>query len=428
MKSLIIALFFLLVLNNLEAQAFDIRNLNKSKIVSQASYKVNDTNLVDSENAENILDSVKDLNEALSEKQQEIQNNNKNRSQPKFKGAEDIYNDFSTSVVFIGNRKNNKLEGMGSGIVIKHKGKLKIITNWHVIDGSDSLSVWTKPNKMVDENFLITEVESYNAKLINQDKTKDLALLEVERLPINVKALSFGKFSKIRPGQTSFAIGHPEGLLWTFTSGMISQVRPNYVWRYKGSRHKANVIQTQAAINPGNSGGPLFNKDKELIGVNTFTSEGENLNFAIAVDDVVNFLNEKPKPIKKKKSKYIQKKDKGNTWIKKKKKKTSEKGTIDLSDAKEADANNNGIIDAWLIDENNNGNYEKAYADQNEDGVIEIVAIDKNEDGNFEVILIDTNNNGNADEAEIDEDEDGKTDVIAYDYNEDGEWDKFENV
>ena len=428
MKSLIIILFFLLVLNNLEAQAFDIRNLNKSKIVSQASYKVNDTNLVDSENAENILDSVKNLNEALSEKQKEIQNNNKNRSQPKFKGAEDIYNDFSTSVVFIGNRKNNKLEGMGSGIVIKHKGKLKIITNWHVIDGSDSLSVWTKPNKMVDENFLITEVESYNAKLINQDKTKDLALLEVERLPINVKALSFGKFSKIRPGQTSFAIGHPEGLLWTFTSGMISQVRPNYVWRYKGSRHKANVIQTQAAINPGNSGGPLFNKDKELIGVNTFTSEGENLNFAIAVDDVVNFLNEKPKPIKKKKNKYIQKKDKGNTWIKKKKKKTSEKGTIDLSDAKEADANNNGIIDAWLIDENNNGNYEKAYADQNEDGVIEIVAIDKNEDGNFEVILIDTNNNGNADEAEIDEDEDGKTDVIAYDYNEDGEWDKFENV
>ena len=424
-KFTLILLSFFLTTNLL---AFDIRNINKSNIVSQASYNINDTNLVDSENAENILDNVKDLNEALSEKQKEIQNNNKNRSQPKFKGAEDIYNDFSSSVVFIGNRKNNKLEGMGSGIVIKQKGKLRIITNWHVIDGSDSLSIWTKPDKMVDENFLITEIESYNAKLIHQNKTKDLALLEVERLPINVKALSYGKFSKIRPGQASFAIGHPEGLLWTFTSGMISQVRPNYVWRYKGSRHKANVIQTQAAINPGNSGGPLFNKSRELIGINTFTSEGENLNFAIAVDDVVNFLNEKPKPIKKKKSKYIQKKDKGNTWIKKKKKKTSEKGTIDLSDAKEADVNNNGVIDAWLIDENNNGNFEKAYADQNEDGIIEIVAIDKNEDGNFEVILIDTNNNGNADEAEIDENEDGKTDVIAYDYNEDGEWDKFENI
>ena len=82
---------------------------------------------------------------------------------------------------------------------------------------------------------------------------------------------------------------------------MISQVRPDYIWRYKGSRHKANVIQTQAAINPGNSGGPLFNKDKELIGVNTFTSEGENLNFAIAVDDVIDFINEKPKLLKKRK-------------------------------------------------------------------------------------------------------------------------------
>ena len=290
MKKTILVTAILFLMSNV--YAFDIRKLNKSNIVSQASYKVNDTNLVDSENAENILDNVKDLNEALSEKEKEIQNNNKNRSQPKFKGAEDIYNDFSSSVVFIGNRKNNKLEGMGSGVVIKHQGKLKIITNWHVIDGSDSLSVWIKPKEMVDENFLITEVESYSAKLIHQDKTKDLALLEVERLPISMKALSYGKFSKIRPGQTSFAIGHPEGLLWTFTSGMISQVRPNYDWRYKGSRHKANVIQTQAAINPGNSGGPLFNKDKELIGINTFTSEGENLNFAIAVDDVVNFLNE----------------------------------------------------------------------------------------------------------------------------------------
>ena len=209
---------------------------------------------------------------------------------------------------------------------------------------------------------------------------------------------------------------------------MIGQVRPDYVWRYKGSRHKANVIQTGAPINPGNSGGPLFNKDKELIGINTFTSEGENLNFAIAINDVIDFINEKPKLIKKKKSKYIQKKDKGNTWIKKKEKKSSDKGSIDLSDAREVDVNNNGVIDAWLVDENNNNIYEVAYGDEDENGIIEIVAIDKNEDGNFEVILIDTNNNGNADEAEIDEDEDGKTDVIAYDFNEDGEWDKFENI
>ena len=104
MERYLIILVSLILFSN--AYAFDIRNINQSKIVSQASYKINDTNLVDDDNAENILDNVKDLNEALSEKEKEIQNNNKNRSQPKFKGgAEEIYNDFSSSVVFIGNRK-----------------------------------------------------------------------------------------------------------------------------------------------------------------------------------------------------------------------------------------------------------------------------------------------------------------------------------
>ena len=281
---------------------------------------------------------------------------------------------------------------------------------------------------MVDENYLISKVPSHNAKIVKINKTKDLAMLEVENLPIKLKPVVYGKFNRVKPGQTSFAIGHPEGLLWTFTSGMISQVRPNYNWRYEGSRHAANVIQTQAAINPGNSGGPLFNKNKELIGINTFTSEGENLNFAISINDVIDFINEKPKSITKKKNPYIQKKEKGNTWIKKKKKKKTEKGAIDLSEAMEVDTNKNGIIDAWLVDENENGIYEIAYGDENEDGIIEIVGIDKNEDRNFEVVLHDQNYNGNPDKAEIDEDEDGKTDVIAYDFNEDGEWDKFENV
>ena len=259
MKKIILVTLSLFLINNVNA--FDIRSINKSKIVSQASYNVNDTNLVDSDNAENILENIKDLNEALTAKQKEIQDNNKNRSQPKFKGAEDIYNDFSSSVVFIGKRKNKRLEGMGSGFVIADKGKFKIITNWHVIEGANSLSVWLKPVRMVDENYLITEVESYSAKLVKYNKTKDLAMIEVEKLPIKIKPVKYGKFNKVRPGQTSFAIGHPEGLLWSFTSGMIGQVRPDYSWRYKGSRHKANVIQTGAAINPGNSGGPLFNKD-----------------------------------------------------------------------------------------------------------------------------------------------------------------------
>ena len=428
MKHKIYLLVFIYIITTISAQAFDIRNINKSKIVSQAAYEVNDTNLIDEYNAENLLQNVKNLNEALAKKEKEIKENNKNRSQPKYKGAEDIYNYYINSVVFIGSLKKNRVDGMGSGFVIKDKGELKIITNWHVIDDADSLSIWLMPKPMVDEEYLINKVDSYSASLIKVNKTKDLALLKVERLPLKIKPVKFGKFNRVRPGQTVFAMGHPRGHLWTFSPGFVSQVRPNYDWRYKGSRHKANVIQTDANINPGNSGGPLFNKHKELIGVNTFTDKGEGLNFAIAVDDVVDFINEIPKPIKKTKSKYIQKKEKGNTWIKKKKKKSSEKGSIDLSDAKEVDINGNGVIDAWGIDKNNNNIYEVVYGDENEDGNIEIVAIDENEDRNFEIILLDTNNNGNADEAEIDQDEDGKADVVAYDYNEDGVWDKFERI
>ena len=155
-KKFIYILFSFLIIN--QVSAFDIREVNDAKVMSKASYAVNDTNLVDKENAESLLENITDLNKALKEKEKEIIQNNKNRSQPKFKGAEDIYDDFSSSVVFIGNRKNNKLIGVGSGFVINNKGKIQIITNWHVINGADQISVWLKPNKMVDENYLISQV------------------------------------------------------------------------------------------------------------------------------------------------------------------------------------------------------------------------------------------------------------------------------
>ena len=98
---------FFLILN---LNALDIRDINNAKIVSEASYKVNDTNLVDDNHAENLLGNIKDSNQALEDKSTEIQNNNQNRSQPKFKGAEDIYEYYINSVVFIGNLKNKKVD------------------------------------------------------------------------------------------------------------------------------------------------------------------------------------------------------------------------------------------------------------------------------------------------------------------------------
>ncbi len=423
-KKFVYILISFLIIN--QVSAFDIRQVNNAKVMSEASYAVNDTNLVDEENADNLLMNIDDLNSALKIKEKEIQKDNKDRKQRKKKGAEEIFSEYSNSVVFIGNRQKGKIDTIGSGFIINHNG-LKIITNWHVIEGAEKLDVWLKPKKMVNEEFLIRNVDSYQGKLIKVNKKKDLAMMEVINLPIKIKPVIYGKFEKVRIGETLFAIGHPAGLLWSFNEGMVSQIRPEYRWKYRSSSHSANVIQIQVPINPGNSGGPLFNKKKELVGVNTFTADGENLNFAISVDDVIEFLNEKPKIKKKSKSKWLQKKDKGSTWIKKKEKKST-KGSIDLSNAKEVDVNKNGVIDAWLIDENNNGIYEKAYGDTDENGVIDVLVIDKDENKIYELTIIDNDENGNPDIAEYDENEDGSIDIIAYDYNQDGEWDKYERI
>ena len=251
--------------------------------------------------------------------------------------------------------------------------------------------------------------------------TKDIIFTEKDRKAI-------GHYSQdVKIGQTAFAIGHPEGLVWTFTNGMISQKRPEHKWSYKSSRHIAKTIQIQVQINPGNSGGPLFDKNQKLIGVNTFTSEGENLNFAIAVDDLIEYINEvKQKDID---SPYIKKKKKGNTWIQKKSDKNKKSGISQkYPDAKEVDLNENGVIDAWMLDEDENGKYEKALLDLNEDGIIEMVAFDENENNNYEMVFFDKDLDGNADEAEYDENDDGVMDFTAYDYNQDGEWDKFEKI
>jgi len=425
-KILILCFINFFVFSN--CYSLDFNKVYNLKTFSSAKLEINDTNLVDQENAENLVENIENLDVALIEKSKEITKQNRNRKTQKFKGGgEDIFHDYADSVVYIGNRKNNKWIGSGSGFVVNYNG-LKIITNWHVIDDAEQIGVWLKPNNIVDDIYLIENEDYYQAEIINVSKKRDLAILKVPNLPLKIKPVKYGKFKNVKIGEILFAIGHPEGLLWTFNSGMVSQIRPNYKWHYRNSRHGANVIQIQVPINPGNSGGPLFNKNKELVGVNTFTAEGENLNFAIAIDDVLNFLKEKPKKIKKTKNTWIKKKKNGPTWIKKKKKKKKTDGSIDLSNAIEADLNNNGVIDAWLIDENNNGIYEIAYGDEDENGIIDILVIDKNENKIYEFTFIDTDEDGNPNIGKYDKDEDGKIDVIAYDYDQDGEWDKFENT
>ncbi len=354
-------------------------------------------------------------------------------SVPKFKGgAENIYKDYANSVVLIGN--TNKW-ATGSGFFIKHNG-LKIITNWHVVEGTKNVDIWLKPknefSKEKEVDYLLNNVDSYKGKVVKTNKKKDLAMIEIKGIYHKIKTVNFGSFNEVKVGEMAFAIGHPEGYGWSITGDMVSQIRPSYKWPYDNSRHEASVIQIQTRLLPGNSGGPLFNKRMELIGVNTFTtSKSEKLNFAVSVDDLIEFINEAQQ--EEVESQYIKKKKKGSTWIKKKKKNKKKKSTSDniskkYPNAEKGDANKNGITDVWFVDENNNGKVDTVIMDLNENGIVDSVGFDENENNNFEIIVFDDDEDGNVDRADLDKDDDGTSDTIAYDYNQDGEWDKFEEV
>ena len=402
-----------------ETVAYKLKGNLESK--GSEAIEVNKTPLIDNKEIAKSKEQLITIVKYANNQSNEVNEKNKNRKQqPKYKGGpEEIFEKYANSVVYIDNKKD---KGSGSGFIVNHNG-LKIITNWHVVETAKNVTICLK-TKILNR---VCDTDYYTGKVVKRNKQKDLAMIEVKGLPSNLKPVTYGSYKKVKVGQTAFAIGHPDGLVWTFTNGMISQKRPEYRWRYKSSRHLANVIQMDVSINPGNSGGPLFNKNSKLIGVNTFTSEGENLNFAIAVDDLIEFINEVEQ--KDVESKYIQKKKKGNTWIQKKSDKNKKSGTSKrYPNAKEVDLTKNGVTDTWLLDENKDGNYEKALLDFNEDGIIEAVAYDENENDNYEMIVFDDDLDGNPDRAEYDENDDGTMDVVAYDYNQDGEWDKFEEL
>ena len=362
-----------------------------------------------------VLDKFGKLDEkykSLKAYSKELDKSAKPRKKIKFRSAEagemspgKIYKDYADSVVFIG---NYEAEAVGTGSLIDKSGL--IITNWHVVDKADFVGIWTKPKEgSMDEKTLLTEIDPYMGTVLAVNKKQDLAIVKVAGLPKDMKVLELGKLSNVGVADNVYAIGHPNGLPWSFTLGIISQIRPNHKWSYdENTKHEATLIQTQTPISPGNSGGPLFDGSGKMIGVNTSKAGGENLNFAVAVEHVKQFLKDNPDAGKANPATAQMKKDYPNarTW----------------------DENKNGVVDTWYVDTDNNGKIDTAFLDDDEDGLIEGVLIDKNENEVWEILVIDTDLDGNPDQAFMDDNEDGKPDVIAYDYNQDGEWDKFEEI
>lgn len=184
-------------------------------------------------------------------------------------------------------------EGLGSGSLIGSDGT--ILTNAHVVQGYTRVAVVFKPQQEGSEP---TKSDAVLADVIKVDTIKDLALLRVSSTPRQISPIKFGAMDSVSVGQDVHAIGHPTGEAWSYTKGIVSQVRPNYVWSAENEPHTATVIQTQTPINPGNSGGPLLDDSATLIGVNSFkAADTENVNFAISVEDVQSFLREAPRPV-----------------------------------------------------------------------------------------------------------------------------------
>ena len=144
---------------------------------------------------------------------------------------------------------SGRATSLGSGFIIDPAGY--IVTNNHVIDGADEITV------------TMTDNTSLKAKLVGKDERVDLALLKVEA-DHPLKAVPFGDSDTARVGDWVLAIGNPFGLGGSVTAGIVSA-------RGRDIRQGPydDFIQTDAAINRGNSGGPLFNMAGEVIGINT---------------------------------------------------------------------------------------------------------------------------------------------------------------
>ena len=185
-------------------------------------------------------------------------------------------------------KKNGKLEtySEGSGVVyMKSNGKGYIVTNNHVISGSDAVQVQLANGKTV------------SAKVVGKDSTTDLAVLSIDAKYVTQTA-EFGDSKSLQAGQTVIAVGSPLGSEYasTVTQGIVSAPARTIE---TSSGHQQTVVQTDAAINPGNSGGALVNSAGQVIGINSMklaqSSDGtsvEGMGFAIPSNEVVTIVNE----------------------------------------------------------------------------------------------------------------------------------------
>jgi S1-C subfamily serine protease len=159
-------------------------------------------------------------------------------------------------------------QGSGSGFIVSSEGQ--VITNAHVVQGADNVTV------------LLKDGRRFKGEVAGTDPLTDVAVIRIQAS--GLPTVKFGNSDNLIPGQWAIAIGNPLGLNNTVTQGIISATgRSSSDIGVPDKR--IDFIQTDAAINPGNSGGPLLDSKGEVIGVNTAIIQGaQGLGFAIPIN------------------------------------------------------------------------------------------------------------------------------------------------
>ncbi|WP_195408831.1 trypsin-like peptidase domain-containing protein [Ruminococcus sp. J1101004_170508_H5] len=190
--------------------------------------------------------------------------------------------------------QEQEVQGSGSGIIIgKNDSELLIATNYHVVEGAETLSVG------------FCDSTAYEAKVKGYDSEKDLAVVAVSLDDIDsdtmdaITIATIGNSDDLKVGAQVVAIGNALGYGQSVTTGIVSAKNrqlnsDDTVGDYDSDSNSAtNLIQTDAAINPGNSGGALLNMNGEVVGINSAklaSTEVEGIGYAIAISDVTDTL------------------------------------------------------------------------------------------------------------------------------------------
>src|SRR5215470_282918 len=161
------------------------------------------------------------------------------------------------------------VQGAGSGFVIDSKGY--ILTNYHVVEGAQSIEV------------VLGDQSRYPAKFVGADQRNDVALVKIEPKGKHLVALMLADSGSLQVGQKVLAIGNPFGFQSTLTTGVVSALGRTV--QTSQTTFIEEAIQTDAAINQGNSGGPLINSHGEVIGINSaiYTPSGTTAGIGFAI-------------------------------------------------------------------------------------------------------------------------------------------------